>query len=80
MSLFGAPAENLRAKLDRIRKERDCLQAFRSVVRERALLDVSALDAIDEAVTALINRAVEEARASPPPEPEDVLEDVYVAY
>ena len=69
-----------KGELDRIRKERDCLQAFRSVVRERALLDVSALDAIDEAVTALINRAVEEARASPPPEPEDVLEDVYVAY
>ena len=69
-----------KGELDRIREERDCLQAFRSVVRERALLDVSALDAIDEAVTALINRAVEEARASPPPEPEDVLEDVYVAY
>ena len=67
-------------ELDRIREERDCLKAFRATVGDRQLLDLADLDRIDAEVAALIDRCVAEARAAPPPEPEDVLEDVYVSY
>ena len=63
-------------ELDRIRDQRDCLKLF----RERNALDAVDLDAIDEEVAALIDRAVAEAKDSPPPTPEQVLEDVYVSY
>jgi len=67
-------------ELDRIREERDCLKAFRATVAERDLLDLAELDRIDAEVKSLIDRCVADARAAPPPEPEDVLEDVYVSY
>lgn len=67
-------------ELDRIRTERDCLQTFRTRVTEAKLLTGIALDAVDDEVMALIDEAVAEARAAPPPQPEDVLSDVYISY
>ena len=67
-------------ELERLRKTRDCLVGFRERVLGEKLLDAVTLDQIDSEVGALIEEAVREARAAPPPAPEDVLEDVYVSY
>jgi pyruvate dehydrogenase E1 component alpha subunit len=64
----------------RLREERDCLKHFRRRVSEAALLDASALDAVDTEVAALIDRAVEMARAGSPPDDKALLADVYVSY
>ena len=67
-------------ELDRIRATRDCLKKFRESCKARNLLDVAELDVIDAEVMQLIETAVTEARAAPPPAPSEVLEDVYVSY
>src|SRR6266849_11179876 len=64
----------------RLREDRDCLKHFRRRVGEAALLAMTALDTIDAEVAALIDRAVEMARAAPPPAEADLLSDVYVSY
>jgi acetoin:2,6-dichlorophenolindophenol oxidoreductase subunit alpha len=64
----------------RLREERDCLKHFRRRVGEAGLLEPSALDAVESEVAALIDHAVEIARAAPPPDPEVLLRDVYVSY
>src|SRR2546429_1803109 len=64
----------------RLRDGRDCLQIFRARVTEAALLDASALDRVASEVAALIDRAVETARAAPPPPDSALLTDVYVSY
>lgn len=69
-----------KGELDRIRDERDCLKAYRRKVAEAGWLDPTDLDAVDAEVTVLIDAAVAEARAAPPPNPETVVEDVYVDY
>lgn len=79
---FEGDPQRYRAKgeLDRIRKERDCLVAFRNSVGEAGLLEMAELDAIDEEVAQLIEEAVVAARAAPVSKPEDVFEDVYAEY
>jgi pyruvate dehydrogenase E1 component alpha subunit len=67
-------------ELDRIRAERDALKIFRARVGDAGLLDLAELDAIDAEVAQLIEEAVTEARAAPPPDPASVAEDVYVDY
>ncbi len=67
-------------ELDRIRETRDCLKAFRARVGEAGLLDLAELDAIDAEVMALIDRAVADAKAAPPPDPATVADDVYASY
>jgi pyruvate dehydrogenase E1 component alpha subunit len=67
-------------ELTRLRATRDCLQLFRERARRDSLLDTAELDAIDADVLRLIESAVVEARAAPPPRPEEVLEDVYASY
>lgn len=67
-------------ELDRIRETRDCLKKFRDRVREADLFDTADLDKVDEEVLALIDEAVDEARAAPRPQPDDVLTDVYISY
>jgi pyruvate dehydrogenase E1 component alpha subunit len=67
-------------ELDRIRAERDCLGAFRKKVTEAKLLEDGDLDAVDAETRALIDEAVDEARAAPLPTPAMVLEDVYISY
>ena len=66
--------------MKRLRDERDCLQIFRTRVTEAALLDASDLDRVESEVAALIDRAVETARAAPPPPDSALLTDVYVSY
>lgn len=67
-------------ELERIRTERDALKAFRIDAVEAGLLEAPELDAIDAEVAQLIEEAVSEARAAPPPDPASVAEDVYVEY
>src|SRR6266850_2480699 len=64
----------------RLHEDRDCLKHFRRRVGEAALLEMTALDTIDAEVAALIDRAVEMARAAPPPAESDLLSDVYASY
>src|SRR5215468_9495569 len=64
----------------RLRDERDCLKHFRRRVGEAALLDMTALAAVDPALAALIDRAVETAREAGAPSETDLLTDVYVSY
>ena len=64
----------------RLREERDCLKHFRRRVGEAGLLETAELDHIESEVAALIDRAVEVARAAPPPDTDALLRDVYVSY
>lgn len=79
---FEGDPQRYRAKgeLERIREERDCITTFRRKVTEAKLLDGGDLDAVDAAVTALIDRAVAEAKAAEKSRPEHVTEDVYISY
>ncbi len=69
-----------RDEVRHLREERDCLKHFRRRVGEAALLDASALDAVEAEVVALIDRAVESAHAGSPPDEAALLADVYVSY
>ncbi|MEE8544657.1 MAG: thiamine pyrophosphate-dependent dehydrogenase E1 component subunit alpha [Alphaproteobacteria bacterium] len=72
---YRAPGE-----VEKLRAERDCLTLFRTRVGEAGLLQADQLDAIDGEVAELIDEAVAEAAAAPPPGPEDLLSDVYISY
>src|SRR5262249_52692558 len=54
-------------EVKQLRDERDCLRNFRTRVTEAALLDGSELDRVENEVAALIDCAVETARAASPP-------------
>ncbi|HET8612237.1 MAG TPA: thiamine pyrophosphate-dependent dehydrogenase E1 component subunit alpha [Sphingomonas sp.] len=69
-----------KGEIERLRAERDCLKAFRQRVTEAGLLEGEDLDRIDAEVAALIDEAVDEARAAPPPDPANVTADVYISY
>lgn len=58
----------------------DCLLRFRTKVIGDGGLSAAQLDSIDAEVLALIDSAVSEAKTASPPNPEDVLTDVYVNY
>jgi acetoin:2,6-dichlorophenolindophenol oxidoreductase subunit alpha len=64
----------------RLRDERDCLKHFRRRVGEAALLETAELDAVDAEVGALIEDAVQSARAGASPDASALLTDVYVSY
>jgi pyruvate dehydrogenase E1 component alpha subunit len=53
---------------------------FRQRVTSVELVEEEELDKVDEEVKALIDEAVEEAKAAPEPEPDKLLTDVYVSY
>src|SRR4051795_3960369 len=67
-------------EVEDIRAGRDCLTQFRARVTASNLAEDSDLDAIDDEVSALIDTAVEEAKAGPYPTEADLLTDVYVRY
>ena len=67
-------------EVERLRKDRDCLVAFRQKVEASGVLELAALDAIDAEVAILIDEAVAEARAAPAPDLAEVTTDVYVSY
>lgn len=79
---FEGDAQKYRGKgeLDRIRRERDCLIAFRASIADTSLIEAAELDLIDAEVLAQIDSAVAAARAAPRPDPADVLTDVYISY
>jgi acetoin:2,6-dichlorophenolindophenol oxidoreductase subunit alpha len=63
-----------------LREHRDCLKHFRARVSDAALIEASALDAVDAEVSDLIDRAVATARAGAPPDESALLTDVYASY
>ena len=78
---FEGDPQKYRAKdeVKRHRAEMDCLKNFRAAVAGGAI-SAEALDAVDAEVLSLIDEAVTEARAAPPPPQEEVTTDVYIAY
>jgi acetoin:2,6-dichlorophenolindophenol oxidoreductase subunit alpha len=72
---YRAPGE-----VEDLRRTRDCLDAFARRVTEAGVIERDALSEIDAAVKTLIDDSVREAKASPDPNPADVLTDVYVKY
>jgi pyruvate dehydrogenase E1 component alpha subunit len=79
---FEGDAQTYRGadEVDRLRREKDCLGQFRRRVTEAALLEVSALDAIDQEVSAQIDRSVRDAKAAAQPSSADLMTDVYANY
>ncbi len=67
-------------EVEALRRDRDCLNAFRRRVTEAGIVEAEELTEIDEATARLMDEAVREAKAAPDPTPADVLTDVYVRY
>jgi TPP-dependent pyruvate/acetoin dehydrogenase alpha subunit len=72
---YRAPNE-----VEDIRATRDCLDQFGRRVTGAGLVEADELSAIDDEVGALIDAAVEEAKAGPNPTASDLETDVYVRY
>lgn len=62
------------------REKLDCLKRFRGRVTETEQLTEAQLDEVDSEVHALIDKAVDDAKAAPKPGADDLLTDVYVSY
>lgn len=58
-------------------RSRDCIKLFRTKVLKEGLLNASDLDDIDAQNRTLIEEAVEFAKSSPLPEPEELYSNVY---
>jgi TPP-dependent pyruvate/acetoin dehydrogenase alpha subunit len=67
-------------EVDELRRTRDCLDAFSRRVTEAGIIEAGELGEIDDAVRALIDESVAEAKSGPDPTAADVLTDVYVSY
>jgi acetoin:2,6-dichlorophenolindophenol oxidoreductase subunit alpha len=72
---YRAPGEA--AKL---REEKDSLKIFRKQVTSAGLLEHKEIDAVEDEVAALIDKAVAAAEAAAPPSEADLATDVYVTY
>jgi TPP-dependent pyruvate/acetoin dehydrogenase alpha subunit len=79
---FEGDPQNYRAKdeVATLRATMDCLKRFRARVEADRSVAAAELDAIDGEVSALIERAVTDAKASAPPAPADLYSDVYINY
>ena len=79
---FSGDAETYRTAEEKeaMRRDQDCLKIFRDKVTEAALLDGEQLDELDTEVAALIDAAVDFARAGPTPDASEVATDVYLNY
>ncbi len=79
---FEGDPQLYRAKdeVEKFRKEKDCLLAFRRRVTEANLIDAKQLDEIDSEVLELIETSVQTARKAAPPPVETMYEDVYINY
>ena len=78
---FEGDQQTYRAdEVERARAELDCLKRFGDRVVETGELTRSDLGAIDAEIAAMIDRAVDEAKAAPRPTEADLLTDVYVRY
>lgn len=58
----------------------DCLKFMRARLTSSGLVQACVLDQIEGEVSALINTVVGDAKAAPPPDPADLLTDVYKNY
>jgi acetoin:2,6-dichlorophenolindophenol oxidoreductase subunit alpha len=67
-------------EVDELRRTRDCLDAFSRRVTEAGIIEAGELGEIDDAVRALIDESVAEAKSGPDPTAADVLTDVYISY
>lgn len=67
-------------ELDRLRATRDCLRKFREKVTGAKLLTDADLDAVDSNALGTIEQAVADSRTAARPQPENVLENVYISY
>jgi len=61
-------------------RQRDAIQQVKSHALSRGLASEGEFAAIDERVQKDLDKAWEDAKAAPFPEPEDALQDVYVSY
>ena len=79
---FEGDAQTYRGpgELDDIRTNHDCLRKFARQVTSAGVIDETALAAIDREVLALIESAVQQAKAAPLPTLADLTTDVYVTY
>ncbi len=79
---FEGDAQTYRApgELDEIRANQDCIKKFISQVTAAGILASAELAVIDSQVVALIESAVEQAKAAPLPVAADLTTDVYVSY
>jgi pyruvate dehydrogenase E1 component alpha subunit len=77
-----AMAYRAEGEVEALRRDKDCLQAFRTRVTETGLLEAAQLDEIEREVSALIDEAVAGATsaAAPASEDLDLLTDVYASY
>lgn len=78
---FEGDPQLYRAK-DEVKRQRESMDCLGNFCRTAANygIDEDMLDAIDADVLALIDRAVSDARQSPPPADSELTTDVYVAY
>ncbi|MCI0554741.1 MAG: thiamine pyrophosphate-dependent dehydrogenase E1 component subunit alpha [Anaerolineae bacterium] len=67
-------------EVQKIKEQKDCLRLFRDRVTSANLITAAELDMIDKEVAALIDDAVQQAKAAPKPTEADLLTDVYVSY
>ena len=72
---YRAPGEN-----EDNRANRDCIKKFAAAVTGAGVVSSDELQAIDNEVLGLIERAVKEAKAAPLPTAADLTTDVYVSY
>ncbi len=79
---FEGDAQTYRAdgEVDDIRENHDCLKLFRKKVEATGIISADEFNTIDAEVGALIDDAVESAKAAPEPPASAVLTDVYVSY
>jgi len=78
---FEGDQQTYRAdEVARARAELDCLKRFATRVRQTGELTQADLDAVDAEVATVIDQAVGDAKAAPPPTEADLLTDVYVRY
>jgi acetoin:2,6-dichlorophenolindophenol oxidoreductase subunit alpha len=69
-----------KGEVEQIRATQDCIKKFAAQVVGAGTISQAELDAVDREARELIDRAVQEAKAAPPPTSADLLTDVYVAY
>ncbi len=79
---FEGDAQTYRGRdeLEHIRANQDCLKLFRAQVEGAGVVSAAAFNDVDREVAALIEQAVQEAKAAPEPDADDLLSDVYVSY
>jgi pyruvate dehydrogenase E1 component alpha subunit len=79
---FEGDAQTYRApgELEDVRVNFDCLKKFSAMVTSTGVIQAAELKAIDAEVMALIQSAVDQAKAAPLPTLADLTTDVYVTY